>query len=79
MIITVLVILWFDSVSDCILVVSGPSLCAGGILDLIVFDVPDMNKGTEGRPDGSSDHSHISIALNLLLGPLAIILSLRLS
>lgn len=55
----------FASVSGCSQLVSGPTHHAGNCLDLVLTDVPDIVKAEVKAPIGTSDHSAISIKLDL--------------
>ncbi len=55
----------FANASGCSQLVEGPTLLAGNRLDLVLTDVPDTVKVTTMAPLGTSDHSAISIQLNL--------------
>ncbi len=53
------------NVSVCSQLVPGPTHLAGNRLDLVLTDVPDKVKVTTMSPLGTSDHSAISIQLDL--------------
>ncbi len=55
----------FANVSGCSQLVVGPTHLAGNRLDLVFTDVPETVKVTTMAPLGTSDHSAISIQLNL--------------
>lgn len=55
----------FANVSCCTQLVSGPTHQAGNCLDLVLSDAPDVVRVEVKAPLGSSDHSSISIQLNL--------------
>ncbi len=55
----------FAYVSQCSQLVMGPAHLAGNRFDLALTDVPDTVKVTTMAPLGTSDHSAISIQLNL--------------
>ena len=48
--------------------VHGSTHCAGGILDLVMSDVPDLCKVRVSCSNGRSAHSHVGILLDLSLG-----------
>ena len=55
----------FASLSGCTQMVSGPTHVAGGTLDLVLTDVPDLVSVDVGSPIGSSDHSALQVKLSL--------------
>ena len=55
----------FATVADCSQLVNGPTHRAGGVLDLVLTNVPDLcNVHVHGNV-GRSDHASLGIALNL--------------
>ena len=55
----------FATVADCSQLVNGPTQRAGGVLDLVLTNVPDLcNVHAHGNV-GRSDHASLGIALNL--------------
>ena len=54
----------FATVADCTQLVRGPTHRAGGTLDLIMTNVPDLCRVVVGGPIGRSDHSHIALHLD---------------
>ena len=58
----------FVSLSGCTQLIRGSTHRAGGILDLVMSNVPDLCKVLVGCPIGRSDQSHVGIGLVLLLG-----------
>ena len=54
----------FSSLSDCTQLVRGPTHVGGGVLDLVLTNVPDLCRVVVGGPIGKSDHSHIDLTLN---------------
>ncbi len=55
----------FANVSGCSQLVAGPTHLVGNSLDLVLTDVPEIVMVTDMAPLGTSDHSAISIQLNL--------------
>ena len=57
----------FATVADCSQLVNRPTHRAGGVLDLVLINVPDLcNKHVLGNV-GRSDHASLGVALNLSL------------
>ena len=55
----------FATVGDCSQLVNGPTHRAGGVLDLVLTNVPDLcNVHVHGNV-GRSDHASLGVALNL--------------
>ena len=55
----------FATVADCSQLVNGPTHRAGGVLDLVLTNVPDLcNVHVHGNV-GRSDHASLGVALNL--------------
>ena len=50
----------FATVSGCDQLVVGPTHACGGILDLLMTDVPDLIQVAVVAPNGNSDHSSLS-------------------
>ena len=50
----------FATVSGCDQLVVGPTHARGGILDLLMTDVPDLVRVAVVEPKGNSDHSYLS-------------------
>ena len=51
----------FCNLSDCTQMVAGPTHRLGGVLDLVLTDVPDLCNVSVSAPIGRSDHSHLQI------------------
>ena len=54
----------FASLSDCSQLVQGATHRAGGVLDLVLTNVPDLCNVVIGGPIGRSDHNHIGLTVN---------------
>ena len=55
----------FASSAGCLQIVNEPTHVAGGTLDLVLTDIPDLVTVVVGCPVGSSDHSALLIELSL--------------
>ena len=55
----------FATVADCSQLVNGPTHRAGGVLDLVLTNVPDLCDMHFHGNDGRSDHASLGVALNL--------------
>ena len=55
----------FASSAACCQLVDGPTHIAGGTLDLVLTDIPDLVKVVVGSPVGTSDHSALLMELSL--------------
>ena len=55
----------FATVADCSQLVNGPTHRAGGVLDLVLANVPDLCDVHVHGNNGSSDHASLRVALNL--------------
>ena len=55
----------FSSESGCEQLVRGPTHALGGALDLLFTDVPELVKVSVVAPIGSSDHSTLSVSLDI--------------
>ena len=53
----------FATVSGCDQLVVGPTHARGGILDLLITDVPDLIQFAVVPPIGNSDHSSLSAVI----------------
>ena len=53
----------FSTVSGCDQLVVGPTHALGGILDLLMTDVPDLIQVAVVAPIGNSDHSSLSAVI----------------
>ena len=51
--------------SGCDQLVVGPTHEHGGILDLLMTDVPDLIRVAVGAPIGNSDHSSLSSVISI--------------
>ena len=54
----------FATVSGCDQLVVGPTHARGGILDLLITDVPDLIRVAVVAPIGNSDHSSLSAVIS---------------
>ena len=54
----------FATVSGCDQLVVGPTHARGGILDLLMTDVPDLIRVAVVAPIGNSDHSSLSAVIS---------------
>ena len=54
----------FVTVSGCDQLVVGPTHARGGILDLLMTDVPDLILVAVVAPIGNSDHSSLSVVIS---------------
>ena len=54
----------FATVSGCDQLVVGPTHARGGILDLLMADVPDLIRVAVVAPIGNSDHSSLSAVIS---------------
>ena len=55
----------FVTLSDCDLLVVGPTHARGGTLDLLMTDVPDLVRVSVVAPIGNSDHSTLSAIISI--------------
>ena len=55
----------FATVADCSQLVNGPTHWAGGVLDLVLTNVPDLCDVHVYGNVGRSDHASLGVALNL--------------
>ena len=55
----------FSTVSGCDQLVVGPIHARGGILDLLITDVPDLIQVAVVAPIGNSDHSSLSAVISM--------------
>ena len=55
----------FETVSGCDQLVVGPTQARGGILDLLMNDVPDLVWVPVVAPIGNSDHSFLSAVISM--------------
>ena len=55
----------FAAVADCSQLVNGPTHVAGGVLDLVLTNVPDLCDVQVHGNIGRSDHASLGVALNL--------------
>ena len=55
----------FATVADCSQLVNGPTHRAGGVLDLVLTNVPDLCDVHVHGNVGKSDHASLGVALNL--------------
>ena len=55
----------FATVADCSQLVNGPTHWAGGVLDLVLTNVPDLCDVHVHGNVGKSDHASLGVALNL--------------
>ena len=55
----------FATVSGCDQLVVGPTHACGGILDLVMTDVPDLVRVAVVAPIGNSDHSSLSAVISM--------------
>ena len=55
----------FITLIDCTQIVEGPTHIAGGRLDLVLTDVPDLVKVSTHCSIGTSDHSHLRVVVTL--------------
>ena len=53
----------FASLTDCRQLVTGATHQGGGVLDLVLTNVPDLCDVQVGSPIGNSDHSYLSVVL----------------
>ena len=53
----------FASLTDCRQLVTGATHRFGGVLDLVLTNVPDLCNVQVGSPIGNSDHSYLSVIL----------------
>ena len=56
----------FATLTDCSQLVRGPTQRGGGILDLVLTDVPDLCQVSVGPSVGRSDHSALLLILKLI-------------
>ena len=54
----------FTTVSGCDQLVIGPTHARGGILDLMMTDIPDLIQAAVVAPIGNSDHSSLSAVIS---------------
>ena len=54
----------FATVSGCDQLVVGPTQACGGILDLLMTDVPDLIQVAVVAPISNSDHSSLSVVIS---------------
>ena len=52
--------------SGCDQLVVGPTHARGGILDLLITDVPDLIRVAVVAPIGNSDHSSLSVVISMV-------------
>ena len=55
----------FATVSGCDQLVVGPTHARGGILDLLLTDIPDLIQVAVVAPIGNSDHSSLSAVISM--------------
>ena len=55
----------FATVSGCYQLVVGPTHTRGGILDLLMTEVPDLIRVAVVAPIGNSDHSFLSAVISM--------------
>ena len=55
----------FATVTGCDQLVVGPTSTRGGILDLLMTDVPDLVRVSVAAPIGNSDHSSLSAVISM--------------
>ena len=55
----------FATAADCSQLVNGPTHRAGGVLDLVLMNVPDLCEVHVHGNIGRSDHASLGVALNL--------------
>ena len=57
----------FATVSGCDQLVVGPTHACGGILDLLMTDVPDLIRVAVVAPIGNTDHSLLSAVIIIII------------
>ena len=55
----------FSTQAGCDQLVRGPTHVRGGVLDLLMTDVPDLVTVSVSSPIGGSDHSSLSVRVNV--------------